>query len=253
MWVLIMALPKFDKETFRNAAFGIGAAALVSVTSLGLPTSQAHADDNARPVAATAASYTEMGLPAAQIPTAERPYHYMRFDSQTKAQYPDAETITARLLNAEKLIVMNFIDEQNPQYSQMQTQVLNQTLAALAPRSQDKELMLMDVVVRDAQGNMPYVVDYELYFKDNKLGTNGQTLSDTQIPYMVAWGLGLKEGGDGRLFDAALMNGVRNDADLNENANAIAGTLFTLVQGYNQKKVAALASNNPMIAANLNN
>lgn len=230
-----MTLPKFDKETFRNAAFGIGAAALVSATSLSLPASQAHADNNARPVAATGASYAEMGLPAAQIPTAERPYHYMRFDAQTRAQYPNASPIDALPINGDKLVVLNFIDESN-RYSAMQTQVLNRTLAALSARSQNKELMLIDVSTRNAQGNDLYMPTYMTFYDENSLGPNGTTLQGAQLPYGLAYGEPLKEGGDSRLFDFALMNGVKTDADLNANANAISGTLFGVVQAYNKKK-----------------
>jgi len=226
-----------SKKTFKSAALGIGALAMVSAANVGI-TSQAHAED-ARPVATAAASYSELGLPAAQAPTEQRPYHYLRFDEQTKTQYPDARVHDIQpFMASDKLLVINFIDE-GSQYSQMQTQVLNHTLKALSAHSQDKELMLLDVVVFDDQDNQIYLADYEVQFQNNELGPNGQALPTAEIPYLVAWGEPLSEGGNGRLFDAALMNGVKNDADLNENAEAIAGKLFITVEGYNQKKVAA--------------
>jgi len=235
-----MALPKFDKETFRSAALGLGALAMVSTVSLGLPTSQAHAQD-ARPVAAatTAASYAELGLPAAQAPTAERPYHYMNFDEQTKAQYPSASPIDALPLNGDKLVVLNFTDESS-QYSAMQTQVLKQTLAALSARSQNKELMLVDVATRDTKGNDLYMSEYMAFYDENSLGPNGTTLQSAQLPYGLAYGDPVNENGEyGRLFDFALLNGVKNDADLNANAEGIFGKLNVVVNAYNQKKVAA--------------
>lgn len=191
---------------------------------------------------ATASDYAEMGIPVPQAPTKQRPYHYMRFDAKTKAQYGAASPIEALPLNGEKLIVLNFLDESN-RFSAIQTQVLEQTLKALAPRSENKELMLVDIAVRDAQGKDLYVADYMAFYNENRLGPNGELIDSTQIPYGVVYGEPLKEGGKRNLFDFALMNGVKTDADLNANAESIYGMLNITVKAYNRSTAASPLNN----------
>ena len=202
-------------------------------------TISARAEDDAVP-SVTAADYARLGLPVAEEPTAERPYHYMRFDAQTKAQYPEANPLSALILNSERLVVLNFIDEKtdeqnNPRFSQVQTQVLEQTLTALAPRSETKELMLMDIVVRDVQGNAENWSTYGVFYEENRLGPDGSTRPDALLPYGVAYGEPLNPGSGSTLFDFALMNGVKNDADLQASARSIFHLLDNTIEQYDQK------------------
>lgn len=144
-------------------------------------------------------------------------------------------------MNSERLVVLNFIDEKtdgqsNPRFSQMQTQVLQRTLTALAPRSRAKELMLMDIVVRDVQGNAVNWSTYEVFYEENRLGPDGSTRPDALLPYGVAYGEPLNPGSGSTLFDFALKNGVKNDADLNANAEIISGSIYNVILNYNQKK-----------------
>ena len=235
-----MALPKFDKETFKAAALS---AALV------LSPASSLADGPSTYASPTKTSFSNVNLPSAQTPTAQRPYHYMRFDADTKAQYPGSEPITAMTNNGEKLVVLNFIDEKNPKYSQMQTQVLSQTLAALAPRSEAKELLLMDVVVRDRQGRDVNWSYFSTFYDENELGPNKTKRQDAVLPYGIAYGEPLAQNGDTTLFDFSLTNGAQTDADLRENAKAIYGRLYVTIEGYNQKQVAALNKPDQVLVA----
>lgn len=240
----------------------IFAQAIVLAAALMTPIDAANAGDyDTAPnrSVATASDYVEMGIPVPQAPTAERPYHYVRFDAKTKAQYPQGGPNDVLPLNGEKLVVLNFLDESN-RFSAMQTQVLEQTLKALAPRSEHKELMLVDVAVRDAQGENLYVADYMAFFEENSLPVYKHTLEPeskphtnskpsnhdkiawyghkaAQIPYGVVYGDPLKDCDERKLFDFALMNGVKTKADLNANANSISGKLYITVYAYNQNKL----------------
>ena len=163
-------------------------------------------------------------------------YDYLRFDENTARQYPGAHPGDALYYNLQgRLIVLNFIDNspQGKKYSDMQTQVLQETLSALAPRSQARKLMQIDVVVRDENGNTtPYFTDYRLQREKST------EISGTPMPYGVVYGTGLKA--DSRLFDFALMNGVQNDADLSANARSIIGSIGVAVDSYNQRQLASL-------------
>ena len=266
IWRDFMGFPKFNSETFRNAMLGVGALALVSlpggsvaqdvsrdadtsrVATISTAFTQTTPADTTEARAIPVASTNFTDLPTIQAATQERPYSYMRFDGETAEQFPDALPLHAMIDNPDKLIVLNFIDERN-RFSDMQSQVLRQTLTALAPRSEAKELMLMDVVVRDREGKDFYMSTYSTYYDENNLGPDGAHREDAVLPYGVVWGDPLRDGSDDyTLFDFALMNGVQNDADLNANANAIAGSMYNVILNYNQKKVAALDPDRPTLA-----
>lgn len=268
-------------DAFRNAVLGFGALALVtlpsgSVAQEGPPdpnmnrpaavatafvnntTDRAEASafdrsaaDNRPTLVSANADTVEVEMPKVQPANEERPYAYVRFDGQTAEDFPNAIPLNAMIENPDKLIVINFIDEKN-RFSAMQSQVLQQTLTALAPRSEAKELMLMDVVIRDAEGNNFYWPFYASYYDENRLGPDGGKREDAILPYGVVWGDPLREGSDDfTLFDFALMNGVQNDADLNANAEGIAGSMYNVILNYNQKKVAALDNNKGPVIAGL--
>lgn len=259
-----MGFPKFNSETFRNAVLGAGALALVSMpgamaqeappdpsTATRATAAQLLAANTVTSAEATPTLFTEndsVNMPPIQAATQERPYSYVRFDGETAEEFPDATPLMAMIENPDKMIVINFIDERS-RFSAMQSQVLAQTMTALAPRSEAKELMLMDVVVRDQTGEDFYWPFYASYYDENNLGPNGARREDAILPYGVVWGDPLRDGSDDyTLFDFALMNGVQNDADLNANAEGIAQSMYNFILNYNQKKLAALDNSRPTLA-----
>lgn len=234
------------KNSFTGPALAIGLGVTTALSSL--PANQAFAGEEP-----TANEYIRKGITdsaqPAERPTKERPYHYMRMDEEAQQKYPYSSIANLEILHGDKLVVLNFIDERS-RFSAMQTQVLTQTMTALADTSAAKELMLIDVVVMDKNGKGINLETYELYARDNKLGPNGASIETGFLPYGVAIGDTLTpDGKQGSLFDFALMNGVKTDADLNENAKSIYGMLRVTVKAYNQRHVATLASQPPVFAA----
>ena len=280
-----MAFPKF-KPDFKHAMLGVGALAIAALPLVSgpssaedareIPTSASSisamptfsADDreipgftttdfkattaaaNTVPAAATTVNYQEWDLPTPQTPTADRPYHYVRFDQSIKGEYSG----TPLMMNSARpdlLVVLNFIDEQND-YSERQTELLEGALTYLAPRSEAKELMLVDIVVRDEQGNRPYGNEYTNVYEANSLGPDGASLPESTLPYGVIRGEELVAGQGNTLYDFSIYANARNERDLLENSRSIAASLQGFVTAYNQKKVASLDSAGPatLFAAN---
>lgn len=269
-----MAFPKF-KPDFKHAMLGVGALAIAALPLVSGPSS---ADDGRQvpgataslsatsafapdprevpgftttelktttttaadtiPAAATTVNYQEWDLPTPQAPTADRPYHYVRFDQSIKGEYSG----TPLMMNSARpdlLVVLNFIDEQND-YSERQTELLEGALTYLAPRSEAKELMLVDIVVRDGQGNRPYGNEYTNVYEANSLGPDGASLPEYTLPYGVIRGEELVAGQGNTLYDFSIYANAKNERDLLENSRSIAVVLQGFVTAYNQKKVASL-------------
>ncbi len=276
-----MAFPKF-KPDFKHAMLGVGALAIAALPLVSGPSSAEDAreiptsassisamptfstDDREIPgftttdfrattiaadtVRTEEARYEGWDLPTPSSATAERPYHYVRFDQATKNQYVSGPT-EMTLANSDRLVVLNFIDEQDPRFSDMQKHILDRTLTVLAPESKTKELMLVDVVVRDAQGNTPYMGEFGNYYDRNQLGRGNTHLEDTYVPYGVVVG----EAPNGKdlpfLFDFSLISQVQTNADLNANADAISLSFTGLVRGYNQQHASLNVPNAPTLVA----
>lgn len=173
-------------------------------------------------------------------------YDYLRFDSETARTNPYARPIDSIYSNLNgRLIVVNFIDEseKGAKYSNMQTQVLTQSLAEFSSKSTAKRLALIDVVVRNEAGNpTPYFKDYMVLHSENMLGPNRTFKEGEDMPYGLVFASGLLKNGSPIAFDFALMNGVKNNADLNANAESIYVRLGLAIEGTN--KIALNKSNN---------
>ena len=74
-----------------------------------------------------------------------------------------------------------------------------------------------------------------LYEGENGLGPEGTPLDNVILPYGIVYGEAFREDGTHRLFDFSLLNGVRTNADLNANAEAIAASLHSLILNYNKR------------------
>lgn len=270
-----MAFPKF-KPDFKHAMLGVGA---LAIAALPLVSGPSNADDGRQvpgataslsatsafapdprevpgftttelkttttaaadtiPAAATAVNYQEWDLPTPQAPTADRPYYYVKFDQATRDEYIGGPPEMSAA-SGDRLVVINFIDEQNGDYSTRQTELLENALSYLAPKSEAKELMLVDVIVRDQAGNMPYGTTYRAYYEENTLGPDGVAKGEFTLPYGVVYGEELVAGNGNTLYDFSLYNGAQTERDVQENSRTIAVVLQGVVTAYNQKKVASL-------------
>lgn len=246
-----MAFPKF-KPDFRSAMLGVGALAIAASPFVSTPAYSQDAREvpgfsapaavtTTAAASATAINYQDWGLPTPQAPTASRPYYYVKFDQSTRDHYV-AGPQEMGAANRDRLVVMNFIDEQNAGYSARQTELLQRALTALAPRSQAKELMLVDVIVRDGHGNMPYGSAYTSMYDHNTLGPDGQPKDDYTLPYGIVRGEEITAGDGNTLYDFSLYADAKTEADIRANSQVIAGVLLNIVTTYNQKKVASLDS-----------
>lgn len=278
-----MGFPKFGSNTFRNAVLGVGALALTSLPStaqegppvLNAPRAAAVATmttdipttdgtlpavfrgpatdeapaltrtSTADSLLLTSAEYREWGLPTPQSPTADRPYHYVRFDQGTENRYEGGPIEMGAAHRDDFIVVMNFIDEQNAEYSTRQTELLQKTLSHLAPQSQAKGLMLVDVIVRDRAGNMPYGSTYTALYDSNTLGPDESPKAEYTLPYGIVSGEPFAANSNTILYDFGLYDGVQTSADLDANSRAIFGVMLSIVDNYNKKNVAAL---NPTVS-----
>jgi len=194
---------------------------------------------NAVPACSTSTSTTstvDKGLTlVANCPTKERPFYYARFDQDTKINHASADVITTTGLNGDKIVVLNFIDERDP-YSPIQTDIVKKSITALKPRSKAKELMLIDVVAVDEQGDDVYLATYGAYYKSNTLGPKDTKLDELVLPYGVVIGEAMNENQTyGMRFDFAISHGVISDRDLQESARGIFGRLYVTIKGFNQQ------------------
>ncbi len=178
--------------------------------------------------------FQKFDTPYPQAPTPKRPYHYMKFDGTTLDRF-EGGPAEAFALSYKFMTVINFIDESSP-YSAMHNQVLDRTLAAIAPESENKDIMRIDVVVRDAQRQTVYGSAFRAFYEDNRLGPDFTNRDQLMLPYGIVFGDELAEGRGNLLYDFSLINGAKTSADLNANADAIAGTLLALITAYNEKQ-----------------
>lgn len=150
---------------------------------------------------------------AAQEPTADRPYYYIRYDEKTKAANPKRSPTTVGLAHTvdgnvawdeaakgvlsdevikprpgetvpekepesmwhkDKIIVLNYLAE-NSRYSTMQTELLQNTIKRLAADSK-KPFLLVDVVAYDKNGKGIYHAETAAALEHNTLGKNGEAI-----------------------------------------------------------------------------
>lgn len=228
-------------RTVLNCMYEILAAGLLAVVASLLISAPAYSQDarevpsfNAPAMPKEAIDYESWGLPTPQAPTADRPYHYVRFDQSVKGEY-EGTPLMMNSARPDLLVVLNFIDEQN-EYSQRQTELLEGALTYLAPRSTAKELMLVDIVVRDEQGNKPYGNEYTNVYEANSLGPDGAPIAEYTLPYGVVRGEELVAGKGNTLYDFSIYANAINERDLLENSRTIAVVLQGFVTAYNRKK-----------------
>ena len=98
--------------------------------------------------------------------------------------------------------------------------------------------MLIDIVVRDDKGSDLYWSYFSTYHESNTLGPNRTKREDTILPYGLAYGEPLREAKSPLLFDFAITNGAKNEADMRENAKGILGQLYGIVKSYNLRNRA---------------
>ena len=191
-------------------------------------------------------NYEHLGMFAPDEPTADRPYYHYRFDANTQSSHPDFSPLDVATVHNDKLIILNFRDE-SFESGAVQDRYLRHILKPLAEASKYKEIMLVDIVARDAQQKNVYGAAYAtLYDGRNEIGKDGQPLDTWMLPYGVVYGESLQDLTIGaptrRLFDFALLNNPNSDTgyiqtngDFEQNAKALHGRLDTTIQAYNQK------------------
>lgn len=141
------------------------------------------------------------------------------------------------------MVVFNYQDlsPQGRRYSAMQDEVLERSLLDVQRLAGDKEIVLVNVVVKDEAGRNVYGADYISTFETyNRLGSNNSRREDLILPYGATFGHPLREGGSRMLYDFSLINGVRTNADLNENAEAIHLILANIGNMYKRQQTASL-------------
>jgi hypothetical protein len=130
-------------------------------------------------------------------PTAERPYHYIKYDETTKAANPERSPIElvigiprggeAGQVYAGKIVVVHFGTNEDS-LSDYQKSVLIQSMEALAQHS-EREFLFVDVVALDRDYNPVYLSDMIASINvENKLGANGEQIElspkdDRIVPY----------------------------------------------------------------------
>lgn len=227
-----MALPQIAKDWIEKASAPAKAAALGAALAFSpMAANDAFAQEQ---VYTAAVTQNDIGK-SVQAPTAERPYYIANFDAEAKARDPNASPIDTLYLNTDKLVVLNFIKEGDPA-SDLQTKVINDTLLAGANGSHYKDLLLINISVADANGNPLYAAAYETYYEQNSLAGPGQSLDTRLAPYGVVFGNDTtnRDGDFQKIADFALMQGVKTQADLNENVGFIQGVIFLPLDRYNR-------------------
>lgn len=181
-------------------------------------------------VAAQNTQYAEI-----EEPTADRPYYLVTFDSETMREHPDWTPVSIEGLHDDKLVVLNFIKE-GDQFSDIQTQVLDETMTKVARRSVCKDLMLVNVHISDAVDNPIYAAAYAVYYEQNTLLEDQSRMEDRLIPYGVVFGSSVTtlDNDFRQLADFALLRGVVTPADFNENVKAIRGFVISPALSYNE-------------------
>lgn len=195
--------------------------------------------------------YSAFGLPEPVVPTPDRPFYFVQLDKAVADAYfhemvivreevtnPAVNDFGLREMidaNRDRLVVVNFIDEQSSQ-SARQSDLLVNALNYLAPRSGNKELMLIDVVARDVAGNKPYGASYVGMYEENTLGPDGSPKEELTLPYGLILGEELVSGHGNRLWDFSIANNAKNEIDIRENSKSIAVILSGFVEAYNRRQ-----------------
>ena len=181
-----------------------------------------------------------------RIPVVSRPdgYDFISMDAEAKQACPPARVIDIGIYFHDHLIVYNFVDYSTPElarFSDMQTAVLEQSLTDIAPQSTAKRILLVRVDISS------YPVDYAAFFAENELiyhdpaepnlpaDQRRRGVEEFVRPYGAVEVSGFSEDGDARVFDFAIANGVRNNADLNANAESIYVVISLTVTGLNRQ------------------
>ena len=111
----------------RKYLGAVGGGALAVAGALSAPAAFADGSSNTQ-LASTSAkpkivSYDQLSVPGPQSPTASRPYYQYDFDAGMKAQHPEFSPLDLQVLETDKLVVYNYID-QSHQSSMEQTALL---------------------------------------------------------------------------------------------------------------------------------
>lgn len=188
-------------------------------------------------------TYEELGVPGPTTPTADRPYYLLTFDKEMKTEYPYYSPLDLDIVEINKLVIYNYIDQskQYAHYSDYQTEVIEGALKDLAPMSNAKELMLVNIVVTDENNESVYGPSYgAAYEGQNMMGYDRETPSQTAIlPWSVVMGSPLTENGGRTLADFSIMHRAKHNNDIKENAKGIRSGLYLLVHGYNDQQLGA--------------
>lgn len=164
-----------------------------------------------------------------RIPVVSRPdgYDFISMDAEAKQACPPARVIDIGIYFHDHLIIYNFVDHSTAEvarFSDMQSEVIETSLQRYAPAS-EISILLVNIDVTT------YPVDFATYFENNDLIVYDAANAELPLeqrrrgvegflrPYLLVEGSGLQP------FDFALMNGVQNDADLNNNARTIFGVI----------------------------
>jgi len=226
-----MELSNFRRH-WSNSAAGALMLGLTSATAI---------TASAQPASAQQAAFENVATqehPAIEAPTAERPYYLATFDSAFKAANPSMTPVGIEGLDKDKLVVLNFISEAD-QFSELQTQVLQNTLQVMAGRSLDKDLMLVNISVTDPNGEPVYATAYQTSYEQNTLAGKTEHLEEKQLPYGAVYGTPLytSEGDVSQLFDFVLMHDVKNAAEFDVRVQTIENTIKIPVLEYNNLHV----------------
>lgn len=127
---------------------------------------------------------------AIQAPTAERPYYYIKYDSNTMAANPgrlpseQCLPMVDGVDNSDKIVIFNYVAERMGE-SVLQTKLLHRTLTALSKKG-NTQFLLVDVVAYDKQGNGVYNESAAINIMGNTLGKNGANVPyDPNNPQMI--------------------------------------------------------------------